>query len=157
MIPGRAFLVLLFESILVVFGLPRLGLPDPGLAFSAQAGLRRRGDEDLKVAVLLGLCAGVFGVESWTLPVLTNVLAAITAAELRRRLMPGKVRGAWLVFLVALSIAGLAEIALRLSVPALRFQSDGAILLLLRCLSTAVFALIVDLGAERGEVRATWK
>ena len=157
MILTRLFLVALYSSMMVVFDLPHWCLPDLAVALSVQAGLRARGNEDLWQALALGLTAGVFTSEPWTLSVLHCVLATMIASILARRIMPRRVSLVVLLAVFALLSSALGILALRLSVPSLTLTLRGAFVTLLRSLLSVPVVVMFDLSPDREADRLGWR
>ena len=124
---GRLALVALVESTLVVFELPLALVPQLGLVFSILAGLVAKRDEDLVFALFAGLIVGVFDADPWMLQPLLCLIAAALAALIRRKVMPGRLRGILPVGAAILSVVVVIDLLLRLSLPSLNFESEAVL------------------------------
>jgi len=157
MIFTRLLLVALYASSLAVFDIPVWCAPELALAFSVQAGLRARRNEDFLQAILLGLAAGSFSVEPWTLPVITCLVGALVASFLRQRTAPRSASMVALMAAIALLMAAGSEFVLRLSLPSLTLTLSGTLATFLRAMMSIPVVVMFDVGRPREAHRPGWR
>lgn len=120
-------------------------LPDIALSISIWAGLRVwRHDEDLPLALILGLVSGLFTVDPWFLSPLLALLAVQLSSFLRVHVAPRSLVGRSLAISGVLLLLGSGEALLRLSVPSLILDGNTSLGIVCRTLTGIPLAICLD-------------
>lgn len=134
-----------WSSLIATSDLGGLVLPDVGIAISIWGGLRVwRRNEDLILALVVGLTVGLFSVDPWFMSPLVCLIAAILAASIRGQVAPQSLLGRSMAITVVFLGLFLCECLIRMSVPSLILDGRTILNLGFRTLGGIPLAILLD-------------
>ncbi len=120
-------------------------LPDIAIVISIWAGLRVwRYDEDLLLALVVGLVSGLFTTDPWFMSPFLSLLAVQLSSFLRVHVAPRSLVGRSLAIGGGLLLLGIAEALLRLSVPSLILDGNTSFGIVCRTLTSIPLTICLD-------------